>query len=222
MTQTRDIACTLLGRDGRYVQIALDTKGHCQGPAQMTPDQHSRRGRKFAAEFMLKTAIRKQFGSVTHLFRNVLGMDERTLDDLTKEETDFMPYDRRRTSADRRRPFRAMDENEDPTEYLRELIQGLEPEEAQALIESLSGDRRRTARDNPPEFEGMPRTGGSMVGEKDEVFDKHWRRPGESRQAADARRRFAHDQASGSRASRDAADDFRRRFPSAAGIRVMG
>ncbi len=94
----------------------------------MTPEQHMQRGRQIAAEFMLKTAIRRQFGSVRHLFKNVLGMDERILDDLTKEETDFMPYDRRRTTADRRR-FRAQDEAEDPVEYVAALMSEMSPEE---------------------------------------------------------------------------------------------
>ncbi len=46
---------------------------------------------------------------------------------------------RYRTGADRRRPFRAMDEGEDPVEFIRELIGELDPEELERLG---SGDRR--------------------------------------------------------------------------------
>jgi hypothetical protein len=181
----------------------------------LTPFQH---GQQIAHDFMLATALRKRFGSARAMLRS-LGFDEATSTEMLSsyKENDMPNYDRRRTGADRRR-LRAMDENEDPVEYLREMLQGLEPEEAQALIESLSGDRRRRASDEPEPFPGRPNPGGSQ----DPIFDKYWRKPGEDRRRAEDRRRFAHDAASGSRASRDAADDFRRRFPSTVGIRIMG
>jgi hypothetical protein len=176
------------------------------------------RGAQIAREVMVATALRKRFGSPRNMLRS-LGMDGRTIDELTKPEETDMPYDnRRRTGADRRR-LRAQDANEDPVEYVAALMSEMSPEELGELKEMIgSGDRRR-ASDQPPPFPGRPNPGGTMEPEEDPL--KRWRQPGEDRRHAADRRRFAHDSASGSRAAQDAKYDFERRFPSAARIRVM-
>jgi hypothetical protein len=155
--------------------------------------------------------------------RVVVGLDTKgTCIGSSSPKEDAMPLPHRRAgdtsrirslSSDRRRPFRAMDEGEDPVEFIRELIGQLEPEELERLG---SGDRRRTARDEPPPFPGRPNPGGEM----DPIFDKYWRRPGEDRKHAADRRRFAHDEHLDRH--KDAKHDFEMRFPGTLGIRVMG
>ena len=206
MTQTRDIACTLLGRNGRYVQIALDTKGHCQGPTSMTmtPEQHGRRGARVAHDFMLARALKRRFGSARNMLRQ-LGFDEATSTQMldSYKENEMPNYDRRRTGADRRRPARDGGQmGEDPVETVIVLLSEMSDEQKAEVIDALGGGDRRRA--------------------SDPIFDKHWRRSGEDRRRAEDRRRFAHDQASGSRDSRNASEDFALRFPGVRNIRVMG
>jgi hypothetical protein len=181
--------------------------------------RHARRGAEIAFDSLIMSALHRRFGGPRGLLRE-LGFDEATSTEMIDSyKEDEMPLPHRRAgdtsrirslSADRRRPFRAMDEGEDPVEFIRELIGQLEPEE----LERLGGDRRR-ARDES-HFSGAPQPGGEM-----DPLDKY-RQPGETRAHAQDRRRHAYDQLSDSRASRDARDDFARRFPSAAGIKIMG
>jgi hypothetical protein len=79
---------------------------------------------------------------------------------------------------------------------------------------------RRSAADNPPDFPGMPRTGGSMVpaGRELDAIDR-WRRPGEDRKHAADRRRHAYD--SMNDRYKDAEHDFFSRFPGARSIRTI-
>ena len=216
----KEIAFAFDGRNGR-VEVGLDVKGICSGATtEMTPSEHERRGAQFAREFMIQTALRKHFGTPRNAAR-ALGLDERIVDDIsTSTEYETMPYPHRRAGdtsrirslgADRRR-LRAQDEGEDPVEYLRELIQGLDPEDAQALIQSLGGDRR-LGRDQPPPFPGRPNPGGEM----DPLA--RWREPGETRQHAADRRRYAHDEASDRHGY--GRKGFLERFPGAAHIKTM-
>src|SRR5216684_6106286 len=219
---TRDIACTFIARDGRRVEVALDVKGNCNGPTPMTPEQHYRRGARFAHEFMIQTALRRKFGTPRNAAR-ALGLDERLIEDIsTSTEYEPMPYPHRRAGdtsrirslgADRRR-LRAQDEGEDPIDYVAALMSEMSPEELGELKERLSSDRRR-ASDQPEPFSGRPVAGGSMDPIDDDPLAR-WRQPGEDRRHAADRRRFAHDELRNSYATQDARIDFERRFPSAA------
>ncbi|SRR6266851_7667752 len=225
---TRDIACTFIARDGRRVEVALDVKGNCNGPTPMTPEQHYRRGARFAHEFMIQTALRRKFGTPRNAAR-ALGLDERLIEDIsTSTEYEPMPYPHRRAGdtsrirslgADRRR-LRAQDEGEDPIDYVAALMSEMSPEELGELKERIGSDRRRRATDEPPPFPGRPVPGHGPIEEEDDPL-KRWRQPGEDRKHAADRRRYAHDQMNNSHATQDANIDFERRFPSAAKIRFM-
>jgi hypothetical protein len=193
----------------------------------MTPEQHERRGRQFAAEFALKSAIKRQFGSVTHLFKNVLGMDESILADL-KEPPEMPRY---RTPATRRatdsRRARDMIGDMNVLDAIESLMSELTEEEAAELQERMAGDRggrrdllRRSASDDPADFPGMPRTGGTMVpaGREPDAIDR-WRRPGEDRRHAQDRRQHAYDELSDRHGY--GRKGFLERFPGAAHIKVM-
>jgi hypothetical protein len=173
------------------------------------------RGMQLGNEFVLKAAIKRRFGSVTNLFKNELGMDEKTLNQMlpsSSKENEMPNFDRRRTGADR---CRASDADEGRVEAVLEMLSEMSDEEKQQVIEALSGGDRRRANDDPLPFEGMPRAGGTMV----DAIDR-WRRPGEDRKHAADRRRFAHDEYLDRH--KDGRDDFNRRFPGTAAIKLMG
>ncbi len=78
-----------------------------------------------------------------------------------------------------------------------------------------------TTASDQPDFSGKTNIMPGMSAPEDDPL-KRWRQPGEDRRHAADRRRFAHDQMNNSHAAQDAKLDFERRFPSTAGIKIMG
>jgi hypothetical protein len=177
-----------------------------------------RLGVELAHDHRLVAALYRRYGTGKNMLLQ-LGFDESSaaeyIDSL--KENAMPSHDRRRTTADRRRAARDGGQmgEESPVETVIALLSEMSDEEKAEVIEALGGGDRRRARDQPPPFPGRPNTGGEL-----DPLDKY-RQPGETRQHAQDRRRHAYDMMSTSRDARDARDDFDRRFPSAAGIRVL-
>ena len=220
----KDIGCTFQTRDGRRIVLGLDAKGTCAGPT--TPEEEPamptpfKRGMQIAAEVMLRTALRKKFGTPARLAAE-LGLDEKTINEIQSSTESEMPLPHRRPGdTSPIRSLRAKDQSENVIDYLAEILGQLDEDQQAELSERLAGDRggrsslmRRSAADNPPDFPGRP--GGREL----EAIDR-WRRPGEDRRHAADRRRFAHDEMNDR--YKDGQADFERRFPGARHITIMG
>jgi len=173
------------------------------------------------AESRFLAALRRRFRTPQEVLRH-LGLDEFLLDSGRPQ----MAMDHIRAQDLRSRSMGGYSLDERPRrngayDAVREAIDQLEPEDVAELVESLleergenwgedrrraADSRRRTARDDPPSFSGRPETGGGMT-DPDNSYS--------SITSNDRRRGRAHD---------DGAviidEDFRRRFPEAARVRM--